>query len=517
MSTLRDFARIPVYPWLIASYPSLQLLAHNVTQVGTEEVLRPLLASWLVTTILYLLALRLLKDRLRAALLVSLMLVLFFSYGQLYEYLRQSSALGFSVGRHRYLVAVYGFALAVGAWLIVRSRERFGLATPLINALTLALVVAPLIRIGGHEIRQARSSGTSPSSTSAVSTESLRDIYYIVLDGYTRGDALLEDLRYDNSAFLTDLERLGFYVAECARSNYARTDGALTSALNMEYKAAIQQDLLRQGLDPALTLSLIKDSSVRHRLEELGYDTVAFQTGYDWSNWRDADVYLSAALHPLASGRFSAFEALFLESTALRLWLDTRYALALSDDHDVGIRYGGHIELQLNILDQLPGIATLQQPTFTFAHILIPHIPYIFAPDGEIRSDPGFFSGEDSTPIDDRYERIGYTGGVEFVNGRILEIVESLIENSDPSPIIIIQGDHGLDDDNRFEVLSAFHFPGPDDPPLYSSITHVNTFRLLFDQYFGTDLGLLPDLSYHEDRDPTQPIRETSPSCVDEP
>lgn len=517
MSQIRDFARIPAYPWLIVSYPSLQLLAHNVTQAGTEEVVRPLIASWLVATILYLLVMRLLKDRQHTALLVSLMLVLFFSYGQLYEYLRLSSALGFSVGRHRYLVVVYGFALVAGAWLIVRSRGRLGSVTPWLNALTLALVVAPLIQVGGHEIRQARSSGTSRSSPSARSTEPLRDIYYIVLDGYTRGDALLEDLRYDNSAFLTDLERLGFYVAECARSNYARTDGVLTSALNMEYKVAIQEDLVRQGLDPALTLTLIKDSYVRERLEELGYDTVAFQTGYDWSNWRDADVYLSAAEHPLALGRFSAFEALFLESTALRLWFDTRYALALSDDHDVGIRYGAHIELQLNILDQLPGVATLREPTFTFAHILIPHIPYIFGPDGEIRSDPGFFAGEDSTPINDRYERIGYTGGVEFVNGRILEIVESLIENSNPSPIIIIQGDHGLDDDNRFEVLSAYHFPGPEDPPLYSSITHVNTFRVLFDRYFGTDLGLLPDLSYHEDGDPTQPIRETSPSCVPEP
>lgn len=516
MSKFREFSRIPLYPWLIASYPSLQLLAHNVTQAGTEEAVRPLLASWLVTTVLYLLALQLLKDRQRTALLVSLMLVLFFSYGQLYEYLRQSSALGISVGRHRYLVTVYGLVLVVGTWLVVRSREKLGSSTSWLNALALALLVTPLIQIGSHEIRQARSSGSSRSPTSAPSREPLRDIYYIILDGYTRGDALLEDLRYDNSAFLTSLERIGFYVAECARSNYARTDAVLTSALNMEYKAIIQEDLIKQGLDPALTLTLIEDSSVRERLEELGYKTVAFQTGYDWSNWRDADVYLSAAKHPLALGRFSAFEVLFLESTALKLWLDTRYALALTDDHDVGIRYGGHIELQLNILDQLPGVATLREPTFTFAHILIPHHPYIFGPDGEIRSDPGFFSGEESTPIDDRYQRIGYTGGIEFVNGRILEIVESLIEDSNPSPIIIIQGDHGLRDDNRFEVLSAYHFPGPNDPPLYPSITHVNTFRLLFDQYFGTDLGLLPDLSYHEDGDPTAPIPETAVACVAE-
>lgn len=510
-------AHIPLYPWFIAAYPALQLVAHNVGQVGVQQVLRPLAASLIVATLGYYVLLKLTRDRHRAALLISLLLVLFFSYGQLYEVLRETRVFGLLVGRHRYLAVLYVLLLIGGVWLVLRARDAAAKLTPLLNVFAVALLVIPIFRIGDHQLSQARaSSGQTQGGALQFDTEELPDIYYIILDGYARGDALLEDLRYDNSEFLSNLEQLGFYVAPCARSNYARTEYSLTSALNLEYMPTIQQNLVEQGLDPNETRPLVRQSLVRSQLEELGYRAVAFQTGYDWSDWRDADVYLSAARHPLDLSRYSAFEALFLETTALKLWLDTRYALALADDHDVGIRYGGHIELQTNILDQLPGVASIGEPTFTFAHLLIPHHPYIFGPEGEIRSDPGFFSGEDSTPIDDRYQRIGYTGGVEFVNQRMLEIVEYLIEGSDRPPIIVIQGDHGLRDDNRFEVLSAYYLPGSEGPLAYSEITPVNTFRLIFDRYFGTGHGLLPDISYNEDDDINRPIPETSPMCVAE-
>ena len=69
------------------------------------------------------------------------------------------------------------------------------------------------------------------------------------------------------------------------------------------------------------------------------------------------------------------------------------------------------------------------------------------------------------------------------------------------SPIIIIQGDHGLFSSNldwRFGILNAYYLPGHNDL-LYPKITPVNTFRLIFNSYFGTDYQLLPDISYYSD------------------
>jgi hypothetical protein len=46
------------------------------------------------------------------------------------------------------------------------------------------------------------------------------------------------------------------------------------------------------------------------------------------------------------------------------------------------------------------------------------------------------------------------------------------------------------------EILNAYYLPDGGNNTLYSSITPVNSFRLIFDQYFGTKYGLLDDVSW---------------------
>ena len=75
------------------------------------------------------------------------------------------------------------------------------------------------------------------------------DIYYIVLDGYARGDILKEIYAYDNQPFLTQLEELGFYVADSSYANYNQTRLSIPSALNMAY----MQDL---GINTATPFNL---------------------------------------------------------------------------------------------------------------------------------------------------------------------------------------------------------------------------------------------------------------------
>ena len=75
-----------------------------------------------------------------------------------------------------------------------------------------------------------------PTSTNAQTLnppEQLPDVYYIILDGYGRDDSLLEIYNYDNSSFLDNLSDLGFYTANCSRSNYAKTRLSLTSSLSV--------------------------------------------------------------------------------------------------------------------------------------------------------------------------------------------------------------------------------------------------------------------------------------------
>jgi hypothetical protein len=74
-----------------------------------------------------------------------------------------------------------------------------------------------------------------------------------------------------------------------------------------------------------------------------------------------------------------------------------------------------------------------------------------------------------------------------------------LLSKSSTQPIIILQGDHGpwiQTGPGQFEILNAYYLPGHNDQ-LYSTVSPVNSFRLVFNAYFGTDYTLLPDTSYY--------------------
>jgi membrane-anchored protein YejM (alkaline phosphatase superfamily) len=146
------------------------------------------------------------------------------------------------------------------------------------------------------------------------------------------------------------------------------------------------------------------------------------------------------------------------------------------------------------------------RPTFTFAHFTLPHDPYVFDASG------AFVPPSRSRPIRDAYlEQLRYT------NSLIDRLVDQLL-TGDPArdPIVILQSDEGphpidteLDRvrifdwprepqrelERKMKILMAYHLPGEASGPLPTR-TPVNTFRSIFNRYFGARLELLPDRAF---------------------
>jgi hypothetical protein len=142
---------------------------------------------------------------------------------------------------------------------------------------------------------------------------------------------------------------------------------------------------------------------------------------------------------------------------------------------------------------------------------MIPHYPFVFKPNGEIVTDPRFFDHLTVQPSEASFRLEGYTNEIQFANNRMIEILNNLVTTSNIPPIILLMGDHGLENENRELNLSAYYLPENGEQSLYSSITPVNSFRIIFDTYFGTNFGLLEDISYVEEGNI---ITETSPDCI---
>jgi hypothetical protein len=487
MKTLKKWFAFPWYPIVFSIYPVLALMAENIGQVKVEAGLRPAIFSLLLGLVLLGLLFLLLRNIYRAAFLSTLLLALFFSYGHLRIFLLEKYPDTDFTG---WLIGIWLVLAILFFWWATRSRISFIDSSGTLNVLALGLVIFSVVQINsGAERSSGRSLGAKAAPIQELTLpENPPDVYYFILDSYGREDLLQEAYGYDNSDFVNGLRERGFYVAECSQSNYVRTELSLASTLNMSYL---------QGLDPAfddpestrrrVLWDSLKHSAVRHSFESMGYKTVSFATGFAWNELEDANVFYTP---PPFSAGLSEFETLFMQTT---LALHAQDLGWLDPDEMMGHNFRNRT---LHIFDKIDDIARMPAPTYAHIHVIPPHPPFVFGPNGQPTYPPNFWNENREYPAD-LYAK-GYQNQLTFINQKVLEAVDTLLTESDTPPVIIMHGDHGpwlQPREKRFWILNAYYLPGHNDE-LYPTISPVNTFRLIFDAYFGGKYDMLPDVSY---------------------
>lgn len=497
----KRFRELPLHPFLVAIFPALTLLAGNQGGAQTVQVYRPLLVSLVLAAALFGFF-RLVTGSTRSAgVLATLYLVLFFSYGHVYNLLRDQAILGLVVGRHRFLGPLW-LALAAGCtWLVTRHKDRLSGIGIALNMATLILVAFPVTQISLHALQAHAVKGpaVSPAAVDSGLTPTAAeppDIYYIILDRHARPDVIQAQLGYDDSWFVRELEARGFFVASCSRSNYPVTLPSMAGALNMAY----MEDLTGREdwqADESQLVPFIQQNEVRRQLEAIGYRSISL-TAYQDLQWSDADVFLDPATATNTSrwsGSITPFEAILLRTTLLRIPLDLEIRQVNAFARDINYPYAEHVQEQQYILDKLPELRFEASPFFAYIHVALPHPPYVFGPDGELLAvqtvEEGFTRNQaaDAGPG-------GYVGQVEYIDKRMLVIIDLLLSGSGTPPVILLQGDHGLAGMDADAILNAYYVPDSIRARLYDGITPVNTFRLLLSGLFSGEYPLLEDASY---------------------
>ena len=514
---MRKIGQIPLHPFLFGAYAIVALLANNVSQVVMNIAFRSLfvvlLAIFLILVILRLVV----KDWHKAAFIASILVIFFFSYGHLYLALEDLTIFGFVVGRHRFFLLAWLLIFLFGSWWMFRSDNKGRTATRILNVVAAIALVFPVFQLVNYRVqasgsfqKDANGPREEPEYQTGVDLQVPEgaippDIYYIILDMYIRDDVLMEVFQFDNSPFLNSLIEKGFFVARCSQSNYQVTPLSVASSLNLNYLETFAQELIDKEMDHYQIEPLIDGSVVRRELSKLGYKIVNVESGFYLTEWKDVDVYLQtqeeSVVKNLAFGGLNEFESMLLYSTAGMMLNEVR---TLQSEVLIPLFDHPYIERRNQIqysLDVLETIATSPGPKFVFVHIVAPHPPFVFGPDGEFfpRTTP-LTLNQDLEDWDwDRYVE-GYTGQVTFLNNRVLLAIENILSDSVTPPVIIIQSDHGINrlpgDREHVAILNAYHLPDIDEQELYHSISPVNSFRLIFNTYFGGNYDLLEDITY---------------------
>lgn len=468
----------PLTPFLAVTF--FVLVNHRELQpfVKWEELVGVLVMALALTGAVLWLTGLVVKDARKAGLLAALGVVFFCFYADFDHGLKRlAGGCGWPGLAHtRYLAPLITALFAAAAWLILRARQplvRFKSVLRvfiggMIGATVFLLQLYPSQFVSRRDRpREVDEHGPFPG------TNSRPDIYFIVLDAYTGAGNLKKFWDYDNTPFTSFLESNGFFVVSGARANYDQTPRCLASALNMAHIRRPPPDLSEWGRVNRMC-ELIDLAAAPRKLREIGYEIV---------NLSLFDVAGQPQYY-----RFPPVDSLSLS--------ELLYFKSVAGYVDGWFRRQRLGRLHLEIFSRLRNLAAEPhppRPRFIYAHVLTPHYPYVFDENG-LRSGPVALRGSHEE----------YLQQLKYVNRLVTNTIGSILSHSRTPPIILLQGDHGYrylpEPDQResaASILNAYHLPGGRRDWVQEGITPVNSFRMVFNRYFGAHYERVPDRFYH--------------------
>lgn len=318
------------------------------------------------------------------------------------------------------------------------------------------------------------------------------DIYFIILDGYTNSKTLQQEFNYNNDWITRFLKKNNFFVVENSKSNYYFTQISLASILDMDYLRRLDTDKLFHTREFFQAHYTIYNNELCDILKKQGYAI----NNYSIFDLKD---------HP------SLVEP-FLQELTPRSIIGQTFFHKLN--RDIGYHWNGlfrkkkvsdivkRADIDIKRMDQTyQGILRATRsdtgaPKFTFAHFVLPHETFYYDSSGK-KTDIAAIVQRGYTPSD-------YISQVAFTNRHVIvSLVEKIITRAKRPFVIILQGDHGYRSyppeklHLEFENFNAICFSNGRYDMLKDSMSSVNTFRVVLNQFFNAQLPLLKDSSIY--------------------
>lgn len=346
--------------------------------------------------------------------------------------------------------------------------------------------------LNGKSIQAISNRMIAPAETGLKNYTGERpDIYYLIFDSYTNRPALQQYWNFDNPVY-PYLASRGFYTVDSGFSNYKSTPFSIGSILNMRYLHGAEDYLVSNSFNFFVGQKLYEKNYLYQFLQQEGYRFSVFSQLHD-KKLLTGFGFLGVE-KPIKWIRNLTIERIYLDpwmQEKLKKWLGRKpdqQALKLKSMEtfaDYNNKAIQHIRANCR---QNAGTHSAE-PVFSFTHFMLPHDPYLFDE----------FGNRVKNPEPGGANMNGYLNQVQYCNRLIQEITGCLFEDTMRKKIIVIQGDHGFrhftdaPPERQFDALNAVYLYNGNYSGLKKTLSHVNTFRVIMNNVFGTELPLLAD------------------------
>ena len=476
----------PFHPFLFLIVPLLVLFRGNIYQLYPEDLALPILLVFIPVISLFVGFYFCFKSFTKSGVFVSLIVLLFFSYGHIFKILNDTF-INLQIS-HTLFVIPFLIIFILGFFYCLKTKRKLNNITTILNVVAVTLIAVTLTQIIGYDFNPSYifedDISTSTQFDLADSLDEYPDIYYIILDEYAGSKVLSESFNYENNEFINFLSNNGFSTPQETQSNYVVSFLSLSSALNMQYVNFFTDEVGINSKDRRLSYNLLHENRVMQILESNGYSTFNVD-----SNWGPTNALR------IADQNICETNPVFNSELLVTMLTTSMLKPILTD-----LFLPADRERVLCIFSEIPEIhSKSDKPIFLFAHIMLPHGPYVWGPNGEHKKI-------DSLNVLDIVEdKQGYLDQVKFTNKMIQEMIERIIYENKKSKIIIIQSDHGAvmpmnwenpTEKMQYDRLSNINYILVKEEyrnSLYDAMTPVNLFRVIFNSYFDTNFDVLDD------------------------
>lgn len=142
------FGKKIYFPFLLAAYPALFLYSRNWQYFGYYDLLKPLLFLFFATLSLFIVINLAVRDGNKTSVLISVFILIFFSYGRLYELLKTSVIPAHNQLHRIILLADLAFFIIFAAIILVH-RDAAALLSGYFRVFSLILIVQVSFGLSG--------------------------------------------------------------------------------------------------------------------------------------------------------------------------------------------------------------------------------------------------------------------------------------------------------------------------------------------------------------------------------
>lgn len=479
------FTRLPMHWIMLPVFFILHTVNEYYGLLNGAIVLLSLGYYLLLTLGIFFIGKLIFKSFKKSAVWATVLLSIFFFWGAFHDFLKGLGLPRF-FSSYTLLLPVLFFLLLCLTWVLRKSKD-VNKSTIFLNLLFAILLMIDLAQIAYKYLSPVDENDLSRNNPSLnidlkpVADSLKPDIYFIVFDEYASSLSLKKYFNFDNHALDSMLKANGFYIAKKAKSNYNATPLSVSSTFNMQYYRLIGEGADFDPTNLQRAWYTLDRSYLPKLLKKEGYSVFSHSINLN------GDIAPSTFNSVVQKGIFSRHTLISRLKKDI-FWNFYSVFPFLFNESSLGRE---HARDKINFNNLMKDMTTKRNsPRFIYTHLMIPHPPFRYGRNGEIKefTPEQIKSGE------------GYIEQVLFANKLIGKIVAS-IKSTDRPVVIIIEGDHGYRGgtpapatrDTKFMNLNTFYFSDKDYSLLYDSISPVNTFRVVLNKYFKTNLPLLKD------------------------